>query len=141
MRGVCFPRLCPDFATGNDTDAAETEAFANLYPTNHMHFGIGDVVNTWSDIQAWSINASADVNEQTKVSVAYWDYTETETTVAGESDDLGSESDGIATYKYNNAVTIEAGLAHFMPGEGNTGSSTAPDDARDWAYLQFTGNF
>ena len=130
-----------DYATGNDTDAAETEAFANLYPTNHMHFGIGDVVNSWSDLQAWSINASADVNEQTKVSVAYWDYTETETTVAGESDDLGTEIDIIATYKYNNAVTIEAGLAHFMPGEGNLLVATDPDDARDWAYLQFTGNF
>lgn len=128
-----------DYATGNDTDPAETEAFANLYPTNHNHFGIGDVINTWSDIMAWSINASADINEKTKATVAYWSYTENEV-AAGAPDDLGSEIDVIVTHKYNNAVSLEAGLAHFVPGDATTGVGN-PNDPREWAYLQITANF
>jgi predicted porin len=111
-----------------------------------MHFGIGDVVNTWSDIQAWSVNASIDVTESLRFYAAYWNYTEQETLVAGESDDLGSEIDLIATYKYNNAVSLEAGYARYMPGDGRVDPTAdpvagTPDDARDWAYLQITANF
>jgi len=124
-----------DYATGDDSDLTETEAFDNLFPTNHAHFGIGDVVNTWSDIQAWSVNASADVTDQIRLYAAYWDYTEQET-AAGVDDDLGSEIDVVATYKYNNNVSIEAGVARFMPGD----QAGVNDDARDWAYLQITGN-
>lgn len=125
-----------DFATGADDNAAETEAFDNLYPTNHNHFGIADVVNSWSDIQAWSINASADLNEKTKVTVAYWDFTEQEDEAA-DGDDLGSEIDIVVTHKYNNNLKFEVGAARFMPGD----LAGANDDARDWAYLQITANF
>jgi hypothetical protein len=131
-----------DFATG-DTDSADTdqENFNQLFPTNHMHFGIGDVAvaNTWSDISVWSINASVDATEQLRLYAAYWNYTEAEV-LPGESDEIGSEIDFIATYKYNNAVTLEGGLARFTPGD-RTVSPGTPDDSRDWAYLQITGNF
>lgn len=134
-----------DFATGADADASEDEAFRNLYPTNHAHFGNVDVVNTWSDIQAWSINASADINEKLRVYVAYWSYTEDEAAGAqhgstGTDDELGSSIDLVATYKYNNNLTIEAGASRFMPGDGIRPAGTS-DDAQDWAYLQITGKF
>ena len=128
-----------DLATGQDPDETDVTVFNNLFPTNHAHFGIADVanVNQWSNMQAWSVNASVDLNEKTRLYVAYWDFTEQETTAAGESDDLGSEIDLIATYKYNNNLNIEAGAARFMPGDA---AGTDPDD-RDWAYLQITANF
>ncbi|MDP2688661.1 MAG: alginate export family protein [Deltaproteobacteria bacterium] len=127
-----------DFATGDEAGSAdENEAFNNLFPTNHAHFGIGDVVNTWSDIQAWSLNASVDVNEKLNVYVAYWNYTEDEVP-SGADDDLGSEIDLVASYKYSNSVGIEAGAARFYPGDR---TAVTPDDPQDWAYLQLTANF
>jgi hypothetical protein len=137
-----------DYASGQDDAAvtADVTAFNQLFPTNHDKFGIGDVVNTWSDISAWSVNASVDINEKLRLFVAYWDYTEAETLAAGESDDLGSEIDVVATYKYNNNVTLEAGAARYMPGDGRVDPTAdpvagTPDDARDWAYVMITGNF
>lgn len=129
-----------DYGSGDDNLAdTDTETFTDLFPTNHAHFGIGDVVNSWSNLMAWSINASADLNEKLRLYVAYWDYTRNEA-AAGADDDLGSEIDVVATYKYNNNVSLEAGAARFMPGDGTVGAGN-PDDARDWAYLQITGNF
>ena len=135
-------RVGAEYDNGSGDDNAlddKAEAFANLYPTNHMHFGIGDVINSWTNTMAWSVNASADLNEKTKLSVAYWDYTKNEV-AAGAPDDLGSEIDAIVTHKYNNAVTVEAGLAHFSPGDATSGVGN-PNDPREWAYLQITGNF
>jgi len=143
-----------DYATGDDNTVAgndEIETFQSLYPTNHNHFGIGDVVNTWSDIQAWSVNVSADVTEKIRLYAAYWSYQEAEangtdhgsTTGAGADDDLGSEIDLVATYKYSNNVSLEVGAARFMPGDAISDGTTPAglDDAQDWAYLQITANF
>ena len=132
-----------DYATGDDTaTTTENEAFDQLYPTNHDKFGYGDfttATNRWSDLSAWSVNASADLNEKTKVYLAYWDYTQVEPP-AGASDELGSAVDITATYKYNSALTVEAGVSRFMPGEATVGVGN-PDDPQDWAYLQFLVNF
>jgi len=88
-------------------------------------------------LHAWSINAGADVIEKLRLYVAYWDYSLAEENSAGD-DDLGSEIDLIATYKYSNNVSIEAGASRFMPDDA---TATSPDDAADWAYLQITANF
>ncbi|HEY4707561.1 MAG TPA: alginate export family protein, partial [Thermodesulfobacteriota bacterium] len=130
-----------DYATGDDDSTDnDIDTFQSLYPTNHAHFGIGDfttATNTWSNIQAWSINASADVTEKIRLYAAYWDYSLAEENTAGD-DDLGSEIDLIATYKYSNNVSLEAGASRFMPDDA---TATSPDDAADWAYLQITANF
>ena len=137
-----------DLATGQDPDETDVTVFNNLFPTNHAHFGIADVTgaNQWSNIQAWSVNASVDLNEKTRLYVAYWDFSQDEIAaiagssfdpVGNNSDELGSEIDLIATYKYNNNLNIEAGAARFFAGDA---AGTDPDD-RDWAYLQITANF
>lgn len=137
-----------DLATGQDPDETDVTVFSNLFPTNHAHFGIADVTgaNQWSNIQAWSVNASVDLNEKTRLYVAYWDFSQDEIAaianssfdpVGNNSDELGSEIDLIATYKYNNNLSIEAGASRFFAGDA---AGTDPDD-RDWAYLQFTANF
>lgn len=124
-----------DYATGDDTSTGDTEnqAFNNLFPTNHDKFGIADAAGIgWTNIMAWTVNAGVDVNEKLRLFAAYWDFTLAEDN--GGSDDMGSEFDLIATYKYNNNVTIEAGAARYMVGDNGT------DDA-DTAYLMITGNF
>jgi hypothetical protein len=132
-----------DFATGADSDAGENETFQNLFPTNHAHFGIADVTgaNQWSNISAWSVNASSDLTEKLRLFVAYWDFTQDEAAAVGSfngtSDDLGSEIDLVATYKYNNNVSIEAGASRFFAGDAAAGTQ----DDRDFAYLMITGNF
>lgn len=132
-----------DFATGADADAGENETFQNLFPTNHGHFGIADVTgaNQWSNISAWSVNAAVDLNEKLRVYAAYWNFKQDEATAVGNfsglSDDLGSEIDVVATYKYNNNLNIEAGASRFFTGD----AVAAPADDRDWAYLQITANF
>ncbi|TAN63804.1 hypothetical protein EPN18_01375 [bacterium] len=61
--------------------------------------------------------------------------------------DIGSEFDFVATYKYNSALTIEAGAAHFWAGEFIKNQFNAPGavandvTGQDWAYLQLTANF
>lgn len=135
-----------DLATGQDPDETDVTVFNNLFPTNHAHFGIADVanVNQWSNMQAWSVNASVDLNEKTRLYVAYWDFSQDEITTVGNfntagenSDELGSEIDLVATYKYNNNLNIEAGASRFFAGDA---AGTDPDD-RDFAYLQITANF
>ncbi|MFQ5735556.1 MAG: alginate export family protein [Thermodesulfobacteriota bacterium] len=132
-----------DFATGDDgTTTTDNEAFQILYPTDHGHFGIADVagVNHWTNLQAWSLNAKANVNEQLSVYAAYWDFTEEETSVAANGDDLGNEVDLVATYKYNKAVNVQAGYAIFSPDTAKSGAGN-PDDSENFAYLMLTANF
>ncbi len=127
-----------DYGSGDEIPSAdENGAFTDLFPTNHAHFGIADVAgaNSWSNLTAWSLNASADVNEKLNVYAAYWNYTANET--AGD-DEIGSEIDLVAAYKYNNNVGIEAGAARFYPGDA---TAVTPDDPQDFAYLQLTANF
>lgn len=132
-----------NYATGDDNaNDGDIDTFQVLYPTNHAHFGIGDftpATNQWSNIQAWSVNASADITEKIRLYVAYWSYSLAEENAAGD-DDLGSEIDLIASYKYSNNVSLEAGVSRFMPDDATVGSGN-PDDAADWAYLQITANF
>lgn len=128
-----------NLGTGDDTaTTTEDEGFNNIYPTNHGHFGIGDVVNSWNNINAWSINASADVNEKLNVYLAYWNYKTDQKNTAGESDS-GTEIDLVAQYKYASNLSLEAGAARFTPGK--VLAPTTPDDAQDWAYLQVTAKF
>jgi len=125
-----------DFATGQDPDETDNTVFSNLFPTNHAHFGIADVTgaNQWSNISAWSVNASVDLNEKLRLFVAYWDFTQDE---AAGDDEIGSEIDVVATYKYNNNLNLEAGASRFFVGD----ALAVDGDDRDFAYLQITANF
>ncbi len=141
-----------NYATGDD-DAADSdiETFTNLAPTNHDKLGFMDL-QAWRNVSAWSLNAAADVTEKVRVYVAYWDLRRAEgddawyqagqwnfggTATADTDKEIGSEIDLVANYKYNNNVTIEAGLARFFAGDA-LGSGA---DDQDWAYLQITGRF
>lgn len=155
-----------DYATG-DGDASNTdlETFSNLFPTNHDKLGYADQ-QAWRNVSAWSVNASADVNEKLRLFAAYWMFSLAEeadgwygaatwnqsatgTLRAASStntqDEVGSEIDLVATYKYNNNVTLEAGYSRFFTGDyidTNVDAVAGSDkEDQDWAYLQITANF
>lgn len=128
-----------DTGSGDDgTDATENSTWTDLFPTNHAHFGYADVsgANSWSNLTAISVNGTLDLNEKTKLYAAYWNYTQNET-ASGADDSVGSEIDLTATYKYNNAVAVEAGISRFFVGD----ALAANGDDQDWAYLMLTANF
>jgi hypothetical protein len=145
-----------------DSDASDTdiETFSNLFPTNHLHMGYMDRQG-WRNVDAWSVDASAQVNEKLNVKAAWWSFklaeqedgwygagnwnnTVTGTLRAANSanteDEIGSELDIIATYKYNSAITAQAGIARFFTGT-LVDNRVADEEDQDWAYLQLVANF
>lgn len=140
-----------NYATGTEDGEDDAETFFNLFPTNHDKMGFMDL-QAWRNVNAWSLNVSADVTEKIRVHVAYWDISRAEGDddwyqaghwnlggsglTANDDKEIGSELDLVASYKYNNNVTIEAGLSRFFAGD-----ALDPDDDQDWAYLQVTGRF
>ncbi|MBI1911979.1 MAG: alginate export family protein [Deltaproteobacteria bacterium] len=160
-----------DFASGDkDAGTAATpndkiKTFFNLFPTNHDKLGNMDL-QAWRNVKAWTVNASADVTEKVRLYAAYWNFklaekedawygaanwNNTPTGVRGaraanSKDDLGSEVDVVATYKYNNALTAEVGYSRFFTGDFvddyfTTTAATEDKEDQDWAYLQITANF
>ncbi|MEK6531936.1 MAG: alginate export family protein [Deltaproteobacteria bacterium] len=131
-----------DYSTGDDTTSADYEAWTDLYPTNHGHFGYIDVSGTtWSGLAgsgltAFSVNASAEPNDKLKVYGAYWNYTATET-ASGADDAIGSAVDLTANYKLTSAVNAEIGLSHFFVGD----ATSANGEDQNWGYLMLTANF
>jgi hypothetical protein len=126
-----------DYGSGDDgSDPASDDSFYGFYPTNHDKFGYSDVVTSWSNLTAFSLNASAEPNDKLKVYGAYWSFTKTES-AAGADDSIGSEIDLTATYKVNSAVTAELGYARFFVGD----ATAVNGEDQDWAYLMLTANF
>ncbi|MBI5643874.1 MAG: alginate export family protein [Deltaproteobacteria bacterium] len=128
-----------DYGSGDDgTDATSNDNWTDLFPTNHAHFGYADVsgANSWSNLMAFSVNATAALNEKTSLYAAYWNFTKNEV-ASGADDSVGSEIDVTATYKYNNAVTAEIGGSYFIPGDG----LAVDGDNQSWGYLMLTANF
>lgn len=127
-----------DFASGDD-DATDDEdnAFDNLYPTNHDKYGVSDIVNTLSNMSAWSINVGAKPAEGLKLLAEYWDYSTDEDNAAGE-DHLGSEFNIQAWYTLSSNLDLHAYWARFMPDDG---TSTVNDDPADNVTVQLTAKF
>ncbi len=157
----------------NNSSDNDIETFSNLFPTNHGHYGYADQQG-WRNVKAWNINASAKVTPKTLVKLDYWDFTLDEemdawygagnwmnapsglrgagcttTTGATCSDEVGSEIDLTVKYKYNSAVTFQAGVSRFFAGkrmedywEKNGAAGTASDtEDLDYAYFMITGNY
>ena len=147
------------FASGDDgSNANENETFSNLFPTNHGHMGYADQ-QAWRNVVAWSVDVNAKLSDKLGVKAAYWSFAlaeknddwyhagrwmTAETITArlsnGTDDEVGTEIDVVATYKYNSAVTAQLGISRFMTGaliDANVGA----EEDQDFAYLQLVGNF
>lgn len=155
-----------DFASGDkDNTNDKIKTFFNLFPTNHDKLGYADQ-QSWRNVKAWNLNASADVNEKLRLYASYWNFhlaakedawytastwNQTQTgalrvasSTNGKSS-IGSEVDLVATYKLNNAVTAELGYSRFFTGTfiKDRIDAVANSDKKDqdFAYLQLTANF
>ena len=152
-----------DWASGDDDSTdGDIETFSNLFPTNHGHYGFMDQ-QAWRNMMAWSVNAGIDVTEQLNLYAAYWSFSLAEdedawygagnwnhapgsfraASSSNTEDQVGSEIDVVANYKYNSALAAQLGYGHFFVGDfleqtSNLGSSA---EDMDWAYLQLTANF
>lgn len=147
-----------DWASGDDNSLdGDIETFSNLFPTNHGHYGMMDTTG-WRNIEAWNLNVSTQATDQLSVRASYWVFSLAEeedgwytagnwmgtASTPGNSmndeDSIGSEIDLEATYKYNKAVTIKAGYAHFFT-DDLIDSRKLDEEDRDYGYLQLTANF
>ena len=162
-----------DYASGSDTTSTDPnpdmETFVNLYPTNHDKYGYMDQQG-WRNMKAWNINVSAKPIAKLGVRLDYWNFTLADDsdgwynaagnatglrasgctiTATGENcgDKMGSEIDLTANYKYNDAVSIQAGISRFFAGSGLEDRVqefyALTDDAEDmdWMYVQISANF
>ncbi len=153
-----------DFASGDDNSGDDKiDTFFNLFPTNHDKLGYMDL-QSWRNVKAWNLNASADVTEKLRLFAAYWNFSlaekqdawyaagtwnKTQTaalrtaSATNTKSDIGSEIDLVATYKYSNAVTAELGISRFFSGEfiEDQLASTVDKKDQDFAYLQLVANF
>ncbi len=141
---------------GDDPNTADTnEGFNNLYPTNHYLYGFTDDVG-WSNMKAWSLNASVKPLSNLKVAVEYWDY-ETDqnfneqrsdgTLTGNTSKDNGSEWNLRVNHKLSKNVSCEAAYVSRSAGKqavtaygGNVGQIPA-DKTGTFAYLMVNVNF
>lgn len=106
-----------DSGTGDDTSTTDNEAFDNLYPTNHYLYGYTDDVG-WSNMQAWSINASLKPTDNLKVGVEYWNYKKDEK--VGGKDDNGTEINVKVNHKLSKNINCEAAYVIRDAGDVDT---------------------
>lgn len=132
-----------DYATGNKGDAATTEAFQNLYPTNHYLYGFTDDIG-WSNTSAFSVSASIKPTKDLWIGAEYWSYNLAQANAAGNKD-KGDEINVMARYNVNAKLGLEATWARRTAGSAGAndyyGRAIADGDASDLVYLQALLNF
>lgn len=132
-----------DYATGNKGDATATEAFQNLYPTNHYLYGFTDDIG-WSNISAFSVSLSIKPTKDLWLGAEYWDYNLAQANAAGKKD-RGTEFNVMARYSVNSNVKLEATWARRTAGSAGASDyyarAMADGDASDLVYLQALVNF
>jgi len=136
------------YASGDDdaTDGDEG-AFQNLFPTNHLHYGLMDTWS-WSNLHNVALHLSAKPTPKLTVGVdlhAFWladtgdawrranARTQVRPISPGASSFSGMEADVLVSYSVSKNIALTAGYSHFFAGDylDDTG---AGDDA-DFFYL------
>ncbi|MBK8040767.1 MAG: alginate export family protein [Verrucomicrobiaceae bacterium] len=140
------PRLGLEYSYGSgDGNAADNKqgAFQNLFPTNHLHYGLMDVFS-WSNIHNVALHLSAKPNPKLTTSLdfhLFWlDDTgdalrraNATTTVRpitpGASSYVGSELDLLVNYAVSAHFNVTLGYSHFFTGDylAATGASSDAD--------------
>ncbi len=137
------------WASGDDDlDDGDAGTFQTLFPNGHLHLGDADVV-AFSNI--FQVRAGAEVSPIEDVTFALdyhhfrlddeeggWFAPQGMAVIRpgaeGASDELGDEIDLRVRWQATGALAIEAGYAHFFPGEFVR--DTGDDPSVDFAYLQ-----
>jgi len=140
------PRLSLEYSyASGDGNAADNKqgAFQNLFPTNHLHYGLMDVFS-WSNLHNMALHLSAKPTAKITTSLDYhlfwlanttdtWRRANAATTVRplspAASSFAGSELDLLVSYAHNAHFTFTAGYSHFFAGQylADTGASSDAD--------------
>ncbi|GAA5149013.1 hypothetical protein GCM10023213_46120 [Prosthecobacter algae] len=154
------PRLGLEYSyASGDGNAADNKqgAFQNLFPTNHLHYGLMDVFS-WSNIHDVALHLSAKPTAKLTTSLDYhvlwladtadiWRRANATTAVrpanAAASNYAGSELDVLVTYAASSHLTLTAGYSHFFAGDylSDTGTGTGTGSDADFVYLMTSIKF
>jgi hypothetical protein len=160
---VASPRLGLeyDFSSGDsDPNDGKSETLDNLFPINHKHYGLVDIVG-WRNMNDVRFSVGLKPHKKLGINVDYhmlWladthDYFYPQSG-AGRNDygyarnssydaALGSEIDLDVTYAVTPWAVLRTGFGHFFTGsyiDSSKASSGGSTDA-DWAYVQATLSF
>jgi hypothetical protein len=138
-----------DRATGDDDPAdGDRGSFQTLFPTNHMHYGILDLL-AWQNMQAFRAGVRFRPHEKLTVEVDAWrlELAEPEDAwtaasgavirpgAAGTSRLLGHELDAVLTWKSSEHLTVSVGGSYFR--DGGFVRDTGSGGDTFWVYARF----
>jgi hypothetical protein len=144
------PRLGLEYSyASGDGNAADGKqgAFQNLFPTNHLHFGLMDAFS-WSNIHDIAFHLSAKPGAKLTTSLDFhlfwladtadtWRRANATTAVrpanAAASNYAGSELDLLMAYVINSNFNVTLGYSHFFA--GTYLSDTGAGSDADFVYL------
>lgn len=142
-----------DYASGDDSPGdGEVETFNQLFPLGHAFFGHQDFIGR-QNLVAASVGASAKPIPALLLRaevLSFWRADSDDGVYnagggvlrpAGGSDEshVGVEFDFTATYTFDPHTALEAGYAHFFP--GNFIDDTGASEDVDWLYIQLSYRF
>jgi hypothetical protein len=144
------PRLGLEYSYGSgDGNAADGKqgAFQNLFPTNHLHYGLMDAFS-WSNIHDIALHLSAKPTTKLTTSLDFhlfwlddtadtWRRANATTAVrpanAAASNYAGSELDLLMAYAINTNFNVTLGYSHFFAGTYLSDAGAGSD--ADFVYL------
>jgi len=150
------PRLGLEYSyASGDGNAADGKqgAFQNLFPTNHLHYGLMDAFS-WSNIHDFALHLSAKPGAKLSTSLDFhlfwlddtadtWRRANATTSVrpanAAASNSAGSELDVLVTYAASSHLTLTAGYSHFFAGDYLSDTGAGSD--ADFVYLMTSIKF
>lgn len=150
------PRLSLEYSyASGDGNAADNKqgAFQNLFPTNHLHYGLMDAFS-WSNSHDIAFHLSAKPTTKLTTSLDFhlfwladtadtWRRANATTAVrpanAAASNYAGSELDVLVTYASSSHLTLTAGYSHFFAGDYLNATGASSD--ADFVYLMTSIKF
>tara|TARA_B100000315_G_scaffold213773_1_gene211895 strand:- start:533 stop:1777 length:1245 start_codon:yes stop_codon:yes gene_type:complete len=135
-----------DYLSGDDNTADDKDkSFSNLYQTGHKYHGHMDyfVADANRTLGLHDIAVKGKISATDNVSLhGAVHYFMTVEDAADNGNDLGTEMDLAAKWKYDKHLGISAGYSHFFNDKlSRTGAASHGDEDADWAYVMMDFKF
>ncbi|MCH7905648.1 MAG: alginate export family protein [Armatimonadetes bacterium] len=143
-----------DIATGGSAAGAKSHTFDDLYPSDHGHYGLMDLMG-WRNMNTFGIGLDWSASNDVEVSLGYYNFTKYDSSDgwysgrntigpygipgggASASDDLGSEVDISLNWQLRSDTKLGLGIAFFDPGTAMT-QMGAGSDNQTWFFAQLS---
>lgn len=125
--------------------------YVQLYPTAHKFLGFADVLGR-KNINHTALHYKGGLSDWLKLAVSYHDFKRNDTDepmynlvtngnfgTTGDSDDVGSEVDVVATFLPTKGMKLQLGAAYFSPGEYFDDNGV--DEQVEFTYVMLIANF